>query len=112
LVHRRRFQLNPYPEGWLFYHTTTARHHRAGDRVKSFYDAFKTRVERAGLPLTLRQHDLRHSRITWLLATGAPPQQVQALAGHSTLKMTERYYAYAHEHQEALEEYFPQVVNL
>ena len=52
----------------------------------------------------LRQHDLRHSRITWLLAEGAPIQTVQGLAGHSTVKMTERYYRYLHEHQRILVE--------
>lgn len=116
--HRRRFQLNPYPGDWLFYHTTTARHHRAGERVASFYDAFKARATRAEIALDdngrsrLNQHDLRHSRITWLLAEGAPIQHVQALAGHASVTMTEHYYAYVDEHQEKLREFFPQVANI
>jgi hypothetical protein len=37
---------------------------------------------------------------------------VQGVAGHATVKMTERYYPYTDEHQQMLQEYFPQVVNI
>ena len=105
--HLQRYRLMTYDgerSPWLFHHLVTARHHQAGDRVTSFYDGFKRRAERAKLPPELRQHDLRHSKITWLLTEGKPIQTVQGLAGHSTVKMTERYYRYLHEHQRILVE--------
>jgi integrase len=40
----------------------------------------------------LRQsHVLRHTRAVMMLAAGAPPEQVQKLLGHATLRMTARY---------------------
>ena len=111
--HRERYGPNS-THGWLFYHTLTARHHRAGDRVASFYDSFKARATEAKIAVEdgrsrLRQHDLRHSRITWLLAEGAPPHIVSGMVGHSSVKMTERYYRYLDEHQAALAPYFENV---
>lgn len=102
------------PHDWFFYHTITARHHRVGDRVASFYDSFKARATAAGIAVVdgrsrLRQHDLRHSRITWLLAEGAPVHVVQGLVGHASVTMTERYYDYIDEHQTQLAPYFENI---
>jgi len=113
-AHHERFRRGS-TAGWLFYHTLTARRHRAGDRVASFYDSFKARAADAKIALDddgrsrLRQHDLRHSRITWLLAEGAPAHIVQGLVGHSSVTMTERYFAYVDEHQTQLAPYFENV---
>ena len=98
----------------FFCHKITARHHSVGDRVGSFYDAFKARATKSDIAVVdgrsrLHQHDLRHSRITWLLAEGAPSHFVQGLAGHSCVTMTERYYQYVREHQTALVPYFEDV---
>jgi integrase len=114
ICHRERFRRGS-TAGWLFYHTLTARHHRAGDRVASFYDSFEARAADAKIALDddgrsrLRVHDLRHSRITWLLAEGSPIMAVSGLAGHSSVKMTERYYDYMDEHQVALTPFFANV---
>lgn len=38
-----------------------------------------------------RPHDLRHSFATWLLESGVSPAMVQAVLGHSSLRMLDRY---------------------
>jgi integrase len=46
---------------------------------------------RAGLPVTGRVHQLRHSFCAHLAAAGAPAKAIQELAGHADLTMTMRY---------------------
>jgi integrase len=55
---------------------------------------FKEVLKRAGLPQTIRLHDLRHTAITWLLAKGVPPKDVQAVAGHSNFGVTMDLYGH------------------
>ena len=43
----------------------------------------------------MRLHDLRHTCVTLLLDSGAPPHIVQAIAGHSGIEVTMTIYAYA-----------------
>ena len=55
-------------------------------------------VKRAGLvddegKARFTMHDLRRSFVTNLLATGADPQSVKELAGHSAVATTLRHYA-------------------
>jgi integrase len=53
---------------------------------------FKPLLSRAGLPITTRLHDLRHTCATLLLAQGMHPRLVQELLGHATVAMTlDRY---------------------
>ncbi|MEB2314328.1 MAG: site-specific integrase [Polyangiaceae bacterium] len=52
--------------------------------------AFHRACRRAGLP-QLRFHSLRHTFVTELLRRGAAAHAVKALAGHSSLAVTERY---------------------
>jgi integrase len=40
-------------------------------------------------------HDLRHSRATWMVESGAKPRDVQELLGHTTLATTEIYFRHA-----------------
>lgn len=58
-------------------------------------DNFRARVWKpacvaAKLP-ALRIHDLRHTYITWLVETNQSPLIIQSVAGHASLKTTERY---------------------
>jgi len=56
-----------------------------------FRRAFKKALEKAGLPKTIRVHDLRHTFASWLAMSGVPIQQIQVLMGHSQINMTLRY---------------------
>ena len=50
--------------------------------------SFKPLLERAGLPRTVRLHDLRHTCATLLLGKGVHPKIVQELLGHATIAIT------------------------
>lgn len=49
---------------------------------------WKPALERSGLPLTLRFHDLRHSYATWLVDDGVPVNMVQRVMGHERSSTT------------------------
>lgn len=49
---------------------------------------FKTMLERAGIPKSVKFHDLRHTHATLLLQQGVNPKVVQERLGHSTISMT------------------------
>jgi integrase len=51
-------------------------------------------LAKAGLPLELRMHDLRHSAATILLSMGIHPKIVQELLGHSDIGMTMNTYSH------------------
>jgi integrase len=55
---------------------------------------FKALLKRAGLPASTRVHDLRHTAATFLLSRGVPLKLVQEILGHSSLAVTERFYAH------------------
>jgi integrase len=68
--------------GYVF--TDEAGQPLGGDHVsRTFY----RRVRAAGVP-AIRFHDLRHTHISLLLASGTPVKDVQARAGHSKAAMT------------------------
>ena len=48
-------------------------------------------LERAGLGIHVRVHDLRHAHASWLLAGGADLQIVKERLGHGSIKTTENY---------------------
>ena len=50
--------------------------------------SFKPILERAGLPRSVRLHDLRHTCATILLKAGKHPKFVQELLGHATISQT------------------------
>jgi integrase len=50
--------------------------------------SFKPLLERAGLPHSVRIHDLRHTCATLLLGRGVHPKIVQELLGHATIAIT------------------------
>ena len=59
-------------------------------------NTFRTRVWRpalqaAGLPMSIRMHDLRHAHASWLLAGGADLKTVMDRLGHSQITTTQRY---------------------
>ena len=50
--------------------------------------SFKALLKRAGLPHTVRLHDLRHTCSTLLLGQGFNGKFVQELLGHATIAIT------------------------
>jgi integrase len=50
--------------------------------------AFKRLLRAAGLPATVRLHDLRHTATTLLLAQGVHPRLVMETLGHSQISLT------------------------
>ena len=60
---------------WVFHHMVTQRGAVAGHRLQSLHRAFASAVKRAKLPADktahLRQHDLRHRRVTTWLVGGS-----------------------------------------
>ena len=50
--------------------------------------SFKPLLRRAGLPHSVRFHDLRHTCATLLLGMGVHPKVVQELLGHSNVSIT------------------------
>jgi integrase len=57
-------------------------------------DHFKPLLERAGLPRSVRFHDLRHTAATLLLSRGVDVVSVQRLLGHASAAMTLSVYAH------------------
>ena len=53
---------------------------------------FKRAAERAGLPKTLRFHDLRHASATLMLRAGIGMKTASARLGHSTITLTANTY--------------------
>src|SRR5690606_10892560 len=73
--HMARYRFANYrgePTEWVFHHDRDRRHAKAGTRLGSLRRAFQGAVDRAKLPADLRQHALRHRRVTVWLAEGKP----------------------------------------
>ncbi len=49
---------------------------------------FKPALQRAGLPPTIRFHDLRHSHASLLISMGVHPKVIQDRLGHSSIMVT------------------------
>ncbi|NTV65290.1 MAG: tyrosine-type recombinase/integrase, partial [Oscillochloris sp.] len=55
---------------------------------------FKGALKQAGLPETVRFHDLRHSCATFLIAQGVHPRVVMEILGHSQISVTMNTYGH------------------
>ena len=56
--------------------------------------SFKPLLAKAGLPRSVRLHDLRHTCATLLLSTNAHPKLVQELLGHADIAITLNTYSH------------------
>ena len=56
--------------------------------------SFKAALARAGLPIEIRFHDLRHTAATHALRAGRPIHEVSKMLGHADPAMTLRRYAH------------------
>jgi site-specific recombinase XerD len=74
--------------------------------------AFKRMVRKAGLDERIHFHSLRHTTGSWLSMKGVPMRVIQAIMGHSSVSVTERYSHLAPETLDsAMEETFGQSTN-
>lgn len=89
---------------WVFHHDHDHHKCKAGARIQSLIHGFKSAARRAKLNRSLRQHDLRHRRVTVWLADGASPALVKEAMGHSDLRTTMGYSHLSREHLRALVE--------
>lgn len=62
--------------------------------------SFKRYLTRAGLPRSIRFHDLRHTAATHLLARGVHPKVVSEMLGHADISITLRVYAHITPHMQ------------
>jgi integrase len=103
--HFARYRLGAYGgkrTPYVFHHTRTRRNAAEGDRIGSLRRSFESAARRAKLPPELRQHDLRHRRVTTWLAEGKNPVHVKEAVGHADLRTTMSYTHLAREHLRAL----------
>ncbi|MER5334919.1 tyrosine-type recombinase/integrase [Micromonospora sp. NPDC002717] len=56
---------------------------------------WKPSLQRAGLPVALRFHDLRHSYATWLVSDGVPINDVAKVMGHEQTSTTLNSYTHS-----------------
>lgn len=61
---------------------------KTGKLVSVHNRSWKPLLKRAGLPATIRMHDLRHTCATLLLSRGFPVKVVSEMLGHSDVAIT------------------------
>lgn len=65
---------------------------------RDFYVVYwKKAARRAGLPSSLRAHDLRHTCAALLIAANVPAKAIQARLGHSSFKVTMDIYGHLYD---------------
>ncbi len=62
--------------------------HRRPDVIRKVWSSVK---EKAGIEVSARFHDLRHTHASLLLSAGTDLRTIQAILGHSSLRMVETY---------------------
>lgn len=96
-AHRTRLQAEQHQEGWkpdgLIFPSIDG----TPLSPRNLMRHFKTVLAAAGLPLTIRIHDLRHTSGSLMLADGAPMHDVSETLGHSSSNVTRKVYAHSYE---------------
>lgn len=96
-THRTRMQGENHQEGWkqdgLMFPTTEG----TVINPSNVHRHFKSVLAAAGLPRTIRLHDLRHSAASLALAEGSEMISVSKMLGHSNPAITAKLYGHAYE---------------
>jgi integrase len=79
--------ISPDPTARLFTGQRGGRVSTAVLRDATHWDEVVTKLGREHL----RQHDLRHTGLTWMAAAGVPVHVLRKIAGHGSLTTTQRY---------------------
>ena len=90
-VNALREHLEKYPNNSGFVFATS---HNTPFSPRNILRHFKQKLEEADLPESTRIHDLRHSFISWLLASGTSIRDVQEIAGHAQVSTTLSIYSH------------------
>jgi integrase len=88
--HRKAMMAEGHPGPWVFCNRLGKPIHASEVRARQF----KRLLQKAGLPTTIRFHDLRHTAATLLLAEGISPKVIQERLGHSNIGITLGTYAH------------------
>ena len=75
----------------VFHWERDFRSQKVGSRSTALYPAFIRAAARAKLPEAVRQHDLRHRRVTRWLAEGRRPALLQEALRHADITTTVGY---------------------
>ncbi|MEV4822552.1 tyrosine-type recombinase/integrase [Micromonospora sp. NPDC049274] len=89
IEHRRTVE--PGADGLIFVTRTGEAVRRGTFRAR----VWKPSLQRAGLPMGLRFHDLRHSYATWLVSDGVPINDVAKVMGHEQTSTTLNRYTHS-----------------
>lgn len=82
---------NNLPEAFVFVNPRTGNHY-GRNTIQNFWSSFR---EKLGLPTSFRFYDAsRHSAGSQMAAAGVPIYTISKLLGHSSVKMTERFYVH------------------
>ena len=93
--HAARF---PFRLPYVFFHETTRRSSKEGERIRSMRGVLEAAAKTAKLPKGFRAHDLRHRRVTTWLSEGKSVVLVQSATWHSSIQTTLGYLHLVPEH--------------
>lgn len=71
---------------------TSTGHYQSASNVNS--RGFKTALNRAGLPSSIRFHDLRHTYASMAIAGNVPLNDLKVVLGHSSIAVTADIYGH------------------
>jgi integrase len=92
---RQNFERQRLSEGWSDYGLVFTTVIGTPLDQRNVIRFFKAALKRAGLPQTIRFHDLRHAAATLMLASGVDQKTAASRLGHSTIRLTMDLYTHA-----------------
>lgn len=98
---RQSFERQRLGDGWADYGLVFCTPLGTAISGSTVAHAFKRALERAGLPRSIRFHDLRHAHATLLRQAGVDLKTVSERLGHSTIAITADLYTHAVSHADA-----------
>ncbi|MEI7538853.1 MAG: tyrosine-type recombinase/integrase [Comamonadaceae bacterium] len=96
-AHRVAMQTEAHQEGWKPDGFVFCTERGTPISPRNLLRHFKTVLAAAGLPGTFTLHELRHTSISLMLASGGDLTDVSHTAGHSSVAITSNVYAHSYE---------------